>query len=194
MTQPLPLNAVLERIDAANAQDPKHDPDGEGHAPAALLYGRRMSQVLAAFIASPSDALQIAVRGQHVERWKRPRQDYPQDKAGYLRWRRDAAIFHAERIGEIMASCGWDQPARDRVGSLIRKERIKADPETQALEDVACLVFIRWYFTPFAAGRTPDELFRIVAKTARKMSPAGREAALALPLPADLIPAITGNG
>lgn len=186
------LQAVLERIDEANAQDPTRELEAAGDAPAALLYGQRMSAVLEAFTASPSDALRIAVRGQHIERWKRPRDAYPKGKAGYLQWRRDAATYHAERVGEIMAACGWDQPAQQRVGALIRKERLKADPETQALEDVACLVFMRWYFEPFAAQRSQEELFRIVAKTARKMSPDGREAALALPLPAALVPAITG--
>lgn len=186
------LQAVFERIDAANAEDPSRDADGT--APAALLYGQRMSQVLEAFTARPSDALRIAVRGQHIERWKRPRDAYPKDKPGYLQWRRDAGAYHARRVGEIMAACGWDEPARERVGALIRKERLKDDPETQALEDVACLVFMRWYFAPFAAERPPEELFRIVAKTARKMSPAGRAAALVLPLPAALVPAITQAG
>jgi hypothetical protein len=192
MTPSSPLHAVLECIDAANAQDPARDADG--NVPAALLYGQRMSAVLAEFTASPSDALRIAVRGQHIERWKRPRHDYPKDKAGYLQWRRDAGAYHAERIGEIMAACGWDERARARVGALIRKERLKADSETQALEDIACLVFMRWYFAPFAAGRSQEELLRIVAKTARKMSRAGREAALALPLPAALVPAIVDAG
>lgn len=192
MTAPSPLQAVLDRIDGANARDPTLETDGGAHAPAALLYGRRMSAVLDAFTASPSDALRIAVRGQHIERWQRPRDAYPKDKAGYLNWRRDAAAYHARRVGEIMAACGWDQFARDRVGALIRKERLKADPEAQTLEDVACLVFMRWYFAPFAAARSEEELFRIVAKTARKMSPAGRQAALALPLPAALVPALTG--
>lgn len=193
MTASSPLLAVLARIDAANAEDPARDA-AQGDAPAALLYGQRMSEVLEAFIASPSDALRIAVRGQHIERWKRPRDAYPEGKAGYLQWRRDAAAYHAERVGGIMAACGWDEPAQERVGALIRKERLKADPEAQALEDVACLVFMRWYFAPFAAERSPEALFQIVAKTARKMSAAGREAALALPLPATLVPAIRGAG
>lgn len=183
MTASPSLDAVLARIDAANALDPEREADGESDAPAALLYGQRMSRVLESFVAAPSDALRIAVRAQHIERWKRPRQDYPEGRAGYLRWRRDASAFHAERAVTIMAECGWDEAARERVASIIRKERLKADPETQALEDVACLVFMRWYFVPFAASRPEEELARIVAKTARKMSPAGRQAALALPLP-----------
>jgi hypothetical protein len=190
----MPLQAVLDRIDEANAEDPAREPHEGASVPAAWLYGRRMSEVLAEFVEAPSEALQIAVRGQHIERWKRPRGDYPQDRAGYLQWRRDAAAYHAQRLGEIMAGCGWDEAARERVGVLVRKERLKADADAQALEDVACLVFMRWYFAPFASTRSEDELLRIVAKTGRKMSAAGRRAALALPLPPSLVPAIANIG
>jgi hypothetical protein len=190
MSAPLPLQAVLDRIDEANAGDPAREPHDGVPVPAAWLYGRRMSEVLAEFADAPSDALQIAVRGQHIERWKRPRDDYARDRAGYLQWRRDAAAYHAARLGEIMAGCGWDEASRERIGALVRKERLKADAEAQTLEDVACLVFMRWYFVPFASGRSEEELFRIVAKTGRKMSPAGRRAALALPLPPSLVPAL----
>lgn len=185
-----PLQTVLDRIDEANAEDPAREPHDGAIVPAAWLYGRRMSQVLAEFADAPSDALRIAVRGQHIERWKRPRDDYPRDRAGYLQWRRDAAAYHAQRLGEIMAGCGWDEAERERVGALVRKERLKADAEAQALEDVACLVFMRWYFAPFSSTRTEDELVRIVAKTGRKMSAAGRRAALALPLPLALAHAL----
>ncbi len=58
------------------------------------------------------------------------------------------------------------------------------------MEDVAALVFMRWYFAPFAPGRPQEELFQIVKKTAVKMSAEGRKAALKLPLPAALVPAI----
>ncbi len=77
------LEAVLAAIDEANAADPARE-DGE---PAALLYGRRMSEVLEDFAPAASDHLKIACRGQHIERWTRPRADWPEGKAGYLRWR-----------------------------------------------------------------------------------------------------------
>lgn len=185
------LQSVLDRIDEANALDPKAESVDGTDQPAALLYGRRMSSVLDEFLPGASDHLRIAVRGQHIERWKRSRRDYPDGRAGYLEWRRDAASYHAERIGELMKQEGYGEDDRERVAALVRKKGIKRDAEAQALEDIACLVFMRWYFAPFSATRTPEELFRIVEKTARKMSPAGREAALQLPLPAELVPAIT---
>ena len=69
---------------------------------------------------------------------------------------------------------------------LLRKEGIKRDAEVQALEDIICFTFLRWYFAPFAAGRDPTEVLDIVTKTARKMSADGRAHALrafALPEP-----------
>jgi hypothetical protein len=76
------------------------------------------------------------------------------------------------------------------VARIIRKEGIKRDAEVQVLEDVACLVFLRWYCAGFAAGRDAEQIYRIVAKTARKMSAGGRAAAAELDLPAGLAPAL----
>ncbi len=67
------LAAVLAAIDAANAADPGLEPDGEGEAPAALLYGQRMSGELARVAPEASELLRIAARGQHIERWRMPR-------------------------------------------------------------------------------------------------------------------------
>jgi Domain of unknown function (DUF4202) len=180
------LEAVLAAIDAANAADPARQ-DGE---PAALVYGRRMSEVLDDFAPGASDHLKIACRGQHIERWTRPRADWPEGRAGYLRWRTELKAYHAERVMALMAEAGWPEPNRARVGSLIRKEGLKRDPEAQTLEDVACLVFMRWYFAPFAETQSTEKIVGIVAKTGRKMSAEGRVAALALGLPDHLAAAL----
>lgn len=176
------LAAVLDRIDVANAADPNFECHDEREQPSALLYGQRMSAELASLVAAPSEALQIAVRGQHVERWMRPRADYPTGRAGYLAWRRDAGRYHADRVVEMMRLEGYDGAACERVARLIRKEGIKSNFEAQALEDTACLVFMRWYVGSFAAKHAPEDVLAIVAKSARKMSSEGRRLALTLPL------------
>lgn len=178
-----PLQRVLDRIDAANAQDPTIEQDGERRVPAALLYGERMSETLGAFVRAPSEALQIAARGQHVERWRLPRADYPEGREGYLAWRREQAERHAARLTGFMAAEGYDAAAQQRVATLLRKQGIKRDPEVQALEDVICLVFLRHYALGFAARHEPEAVARILQKTARKMSPEGRAAVAALDLP-----------
>ena len=70
----------------------------------------------------------------------------------------------------------------ERVGQIVRKERIKADPDAQALEDVACLVFLEFYAAPFMAKHDEDKCVDIVRKTWAKMSDAGHAAALRLTL------------
>jgi hypothetical protein len=54
------LHCALGAIDTANARDLSR----EAGEPAELVYGRRMSEALAAFAPGASEALQIAVRGR----------------------------------------------------------------------------------------------------------------------------------
>jgi hypothetical protein len=182
------FEAVVAAIDAANAADPHSQPDGR---PVELVYGERMSAELARLCPDASELLRIAVRGQHVERWKLPREAYPDGRAGYLAWRSEQARRHAARIEGFMAEAGYGEADRARVASLLRKEGIKRNPEAQMLEDVACLVFLKFYFADFAAKHPDDEVLRIVTRTARKMSPEARSRALAeLALPAPLAAAL----
>jgi len=177
------LQCALGAIDAANARDPTV----EAGAPAELVYGQRMSEALAAFAPGASEALQIAVRGQHLERWLTPRRDYPDGKAGYIAWRNAAKRRHAERVAEMMASCGYDEGRIARAGALVRKEQLRRDAEAQSLEDVACLVFLRHYAANFAAKHPDEKVLDILVKTQRKMSPRGRAAALDFGLPSPVL-------
>lgn len=170
-----PVATVFAAIDAANAADPTQE---EG-APAALLYGRRMSEELARLFPAASEPLQIAARGQHVERWLLPRSDFPEGRTGYLEWRREQGRRHAERVGGMMRAAGYDEAAIAQVGRMLRKEGLKREAEVQALEDVICFVFLRHYFAPFAPTQAPEALLGIVQKTARKMSAEGRARVLA---------------
>jgi hypothetical protein len=176
------LARALAAIDAANGQDPAQaDADGEPMAKA-LLYGRRMSQALNRFKPEASALLQIAARAQHIERWMVPRSSYPEGRAAYLKWRKDLQQHHARRTAEIMRQAGYDEAAIDRVGSLLRKERLKADAETQALEDVICLVFLQYEAAPFIRDHGDEKVIGILAKTAKKMSEEGLAAAARLTL------------
>jgi len=144
--QPDRLRHVLEAIDAANAKDP-HLVEEEGRqVPAEWLYGQRMGATLADLVPEASEALTIAARGQHIERWTSLRTAYPAGRMGYLRWRTDLKAYHAQRLAELMAEHGFDQETIDRVGALVRKERLKQDAEVQALEDVV-MTWSAWSFS-----------------------------------------------
>ena len=165
---------VFTAIDAANAADPRLD-HGQ---PVELLYGQRMTAEQLLLHPDASDALAIACRGQHIERWVLPRAAYPDGREGYLTWRRDQGRRHADRVMGLMRDEGYPDAEVEAVGRMLRKGGIKRDPEVQALEDVACFTFIRHYLGDFAQTQDPDKLLRIVEKTARKMSPDARKRAL----------------
>jgi hypothetical protein len=178
------LTDVFAAIDAANALDPNKITVGGRLQPAELVYGRRMSETLARMAPDASEQLRIAARGQHIERWTSPRASYPAGRVGYLKWRKDLQGFHARRIGDIMVAAGYDAGDVERVGALVRKERLKSDPDAQMIEDVACVVFLEHYLADFLAKTDQDKLAGILAKTWNKMSPLGRDEARKLTLPA----------
>lgn len=175
------LEETIAAIDAANADDPRRV-DGRAFE---QLYAERMSARLVAIYPDASDLLKIAARAQHLRRWEIARADYPQGRRGYNDWRRACRDHHARRVGEIMRAQGYDENAIAHVGTLIRKEQLKKDRESQALENVAAVVFLEHYFDEFLekyAGYDDDKVVDILGKTLCKMSPKGHAAALALPL------------
>jgi hypothetical protein len=187
------LASVIAAIDAANAADPQRIAVEDRMEPAALIYGRRMSETLARLSPSASEHLRIAARAQHIERWTSPRTRYPPGRAGYLKWRKDLQQFHARRAGELMAAAGYLDADIARVGALIRKLELKSDAEAQMLEDVACAVFLAHYLGDFIDKTDGDKLAGILAKTWNKMSPLGRDHALRLSLPPG-VPALLERG
>lgn len=191
MNHPSQLDKTLHAIDFANSQDPNHEwVDGQSQ-PKELVYGQRMSARLAVFQPGTSDHLQIAARAQHIERWKKPRGDYPEGRTGYKKWRAELGLYHAERAGQIMAEQGYAPDAIERVKFLIQKRQLHRDPESQTLEDVACLVFLEHYFAEFARKQDADKLIGIIQKTWNKMSASAQAAARQLPLSDDLLALIT---
>ena len=170
------FDLAIEKFDAANAQDPKS---------AELLYAQRMTAWLDRLYPTASQPLRLACRAQHIRRWEIPRSSFPMDRAGYHRWRTRLYTLHADTAEKILREVEFDDTTIERVRSLLMKKRLKADPETQALEDVACLVFLESYFTDFAAKHDEQKIIGILRKTWAKMSDTGRAAALTLKLPSD---------
>lgn len=184
MTNPEPdrFQRAIERFDAINAEDPNVETvDGVPHAKE-LLYARRMTEWLDRLLPDASEALRLAARCQHIRRWHIPRMSYPMERQGYHRWRTELGKYHAETAGQVLREVGYDAGTIARVQSLLRKERLKADSETQSLEDVICLVFLEYYFEPFSEQQEEQKLIGILRRTWAKMSPRGQAAALALSL------------
>ncbi len=185
-TDPDRFAAAVAAIDAANSLDPNAVPGDDGRpVPSELLYGQRMSRWLDTLYPDAPEPLRLAARAQHLRRWEVPRDTYPMDRAGYHRWRTGLYTFHADAAAAILRDVGYDDETVARVRFLIRKERLKADPDTQALEDTICLVFLENYFAGFAPKHEADKVIVILRRTWAKMSPVGHAAALKLPLSAE---------
>lgn len=177
-----PFAKTLALIDRANSADPNLETDGERLRPKELLYSERMSESLAEFAPDASEHLRIAARAQHIERWTSPRSDYPEGRSGYKKWRAELGLFHAKRVGELMQEAGYGEEDVQRAQYLVQKRGLGRDQETQCLEDVVCLVFIRHYLEDFASKHDEEKLIDIIRKTWAKMSAEGQAAALQIPL------------
>ena len=171
---------AIQKIDQANSSDPHKEIRNGKEYPKELLYSQRMTECLLKFEPQASEALQLAARAQHICRWTIARDSYSMDRKGYLLWRTELKRFHAEKTQEILLEYGYDQGTIDHVKSLILKQRLKTDPESQTLEDVVCLVFLDHYFGDFAIKHPTEKVVSILKKTWNKMSEKGRKAALTL--------------
>jgi hypothetical protein len=174
---------ALAKFDAANAQDPNQEVFEGKSYPKELIYAQRMTEMLSKFAPDAPEAVQLAVRCQHICRWKSPRNAYPMDGVGYKQWRTDLYKFHGETAGALMREAGYDEEMTGKVQALLRKEKLKVNPETQLLEDVVDLVFLQYYLADFVVKYShydEEKLLGILRKTWRKMSDKGHEAALKL--------------
>ncbi|KAK7749733.1 hypothetical protein SLS53_000312 [Cytospora paraplurivora] len=168
----------LKLIDEAHAQDPTRTPFPDGSAqdvPYELHYAQKMTRFLALRSPDASPALQLACRAQHFRR-------YPMTRVGYLTWRAKQKSQAAAQVKELLASLDPPIPEADldRIAALINKQNLATNEETQALEDVACLVFLDDQFDDFEKKTADDDekIINILRKTWGKMSPKGRDLAL----------------
>lgn len=187
--------SAIAAFDKANAEDPNLELSDGKEYPKELLYALRMTEMQEIYAPEASEAVKLAVRAQHIQRWKSPRSDFAMDRQGYLQWRTGLYKFHAETAGNLMKIVGYDDATIERVQAIIGKKSMKVNPETQLTEDVAGLVFIQYYMLGFASSHPEydeDKWIQIIKKTWLKMSPRAHEFALAgkIQLPEALIPLI----
>lgn len=180
---PTAFNQTLDAIDALHAEDPRTTTLADGTLiPQELAYAQRMSDWLDRVHDAPDDVLRLAVRAQHLQRWLVKREEYPEGRVGYLTWRRDQGVRAGTTTAQLMQDAGYSVEQANRAAAIIGKKGLGRDPDVQALEDCACLVFLENYFADFARKIEHDHMVRIVQKTWRKMSPRAHELALKLPM------------
>jgi hypothetical protein len=180
------LDRAVAAIDAANADDPNTIVVHGVSRPKELAHAELMTAWVTRMRPDASEALLLAARAHHIRRWVVPRESYPEGRSGYLRWRRDLHEAHAADVGAILVDVGYDDTTIGRVQDIVRKRNLaRGDADVQVLEDALCLVFIETQFDELASKLERPKMVDVVRKTLKKMSAAGREAALALELPAE---------
>jgi hypothetical protein len=189
------FQAAIDSLDSANAEDPNKETAQGKEYPKELLYAQRMSEMQERYAPEASEAVKLAVRAQHIRRWKIPRSDYPMNKSGYMLWRTTLYKFHAEAVGSIMGETGYDEEMVDRVKAIVGKKNLKTNPETQMMEDVVDLVFLEHYISNFVDQHPEydeEKWMLIIKKTWNKMSHRAHEFTLTgkIQLPEELAPLI----
>ena len=171
--------AAAAAIDAANAADPNIVVVRGQQVGLALIHGQLAAEWIDRLVDEPDEALLLAARAHHLRRWELRRDTYPDGRAGYLRWRRDQKVRHADDVVRLLAPLGYGPAEIERVQRLIRREAVEG---VQAVEDAACLVFIETQLGSVSARIDHDLMIEVIRKTARKMSVLGLETVASIPL------------
>lgn len=148
--------------------------------PRELVYAQWLTDWVLKLAPRASEALRLAARCQHICRWEIPRDSYPLDKPGYLRWRADLKKFHAKKSAQILRAVGYDETIVHRVQELNLKKNHPQDPEVCVLEDALCLVFLEHQFAALAAKSDDAKMINALKKSWLKMTPAAHAEALKL--------------
>jgi hypothetical protein len=174
------LARALDAIDAANAGDPHTIMIDGVSRPKELAHAELMTRWVRTLDPDCSDEQLLAARAHHLRRWTIPRDSYPEGRAGYLRWRTALKRQHADDVGEILRGAGYDDGVVARVQVIVSKQGLGRDPAVQVHEDALCLVFLETQLDELAGKLGEDKTIDVLQKTAKKMSPAGLQAALGL--------------
>ena len=171
---------AIRRFDAENSRDPNMALADGPPPPRELIYAQWLTDWVLKLSPNASEPLRLAARCQHICRWESPRNSYPMDKPGYLRWRADLKKFHADRSGKILREIGYDEATAQRVQELNLKKNFPNDPEVCVLEDALCLVFLERQLAPLAAKSDDEKMINALQKSWKKMTPSAHAEALKL--------------
>lgn len=168
------FDKAVRLMDALNATDPRTEMfEGRIH-PKELIFSQRVAAWIERLVDEPSEALRLAAHGHTLCRWKVARDDFDKGLVGYRYWRNACADRHAEETTRILRDVGYDEAMIDAVRDLTLKKNWPAEDEALALEDADCLAFLELKLKHYLDEWTEEKTIDILAKTARKMTPAAR--------------------
>jgi len=176
------FNEAIERIDAANRDDPRTElVDGKPQS-RELLFAQRVYKWVVKLVAEPSEELLLAARAHTLRRWLIPRDRYPMTTPGYHQWGDALARYHADEAESILRAVGYPDETILMIKAFITKKNWPEDNEACALEDADCLVFLETKLQDYVDTWEESKALRILQRTLRKMTPHGRARVLHLEL------------
>lgn len=164
---------AVAAIDDANAEDPTSVLVDGVPTPTALAHGRLATHWVGLLDPAADDVRLLAARAHHLRRWASPRSDFPEGRAGYLRWRAAAKRRHAEELGRLLHDAGYGDEDTARAAAIVRKEGPASDPVAQVHEDAVCLAFLATQLDALAEDLGDERTVEVLRRTAGKMSAAG---------------------
>ena len=168
--------SIVFGIDSIHASDIAKETFNNHEYPSELLYSKRMMQILELISPSASNQIRIAAQCQHIKRWNVERSLFPMDRKGYHQWRQAVMSYQLEQTKEILLKHKVHEGDIDEIIETLSNQGNKSYPNSQLIEDTACLVFLKWYLEPFAQKHETDKVIDILRKTHRKISETGLEA------------------
>ena len=171
------LYGALHAFDMLNASDPNTVEWRGTQFPYELFYSLRLFRRVLVLDPDASEALMLASRCQHLQRWNILRTSFSDDRKGYLKWRNSLKSFHAEEAAKVLDEYSYDDEMKQKVRTLNLKEDIKGNPDCQTLEDALCIIFLTYQFDDMIEKYPEDKVVNIIKKTAAKMSDRGLEIA-----------------
>lgn len=109
------LTTAFQQFDNYNKKDPNVFTWNKVAYPQEYFLALKLHEWVLKLEPDASEALLLASRSQHIGRWETPRESYPDGRDGYLKWRKDLALFHSEKAGAIMEEVGYDTEQIARV-------------------------------------------------------------------------------
>lgn len=173
---------AIQKINAANSEDPRTQVVDGQPQPRELMFSLRVCEWVQKLVDDPSEELLIAARAHTLRRWHIPRDTYPKTTVGYHQWRDALAQYHAKEAESILRSVGYPDEAIAKIKALITKDHWPQDDEACALEDAGCLVFLETKLGDYLDDWKEEKTIHILQRTLKKMTPAARTHALQLSL------------
>lgn len=174
------MQEAFKRFDDYNKQDPTTFTWSGNDYPQEYFLALKLYEWVLKLDANAGEPLLLASRSQHIGRWESPRTDYPMDKEGYLKWRKELSFYHAKIACNILEELAYPEEVIDEVSQIIQKKKIKVNSLVQTMENALCLVFLEFQYEDFFPKHR-EKIVNILKKSLLKMDAHGHEFALSLP-------------